>query len=86
MRMFKGVDDYTKERMIHELYEWGHILNDALAATLFLIGSIFFLYEDLTHAGTWLFIFGSAQLAVGPLIRIANKLHVRRFRKPPIHW
>lgn len=74
------------ERKVHETYEWLHIANDAVAALLFLVGSVFFLYSSLEKTGTWLFICGSAQMTVGPMIRIANKLHVRNYKKQPIHW
>jgi len=74
------------ERRIHERYEWLHILNDLLISLYFLVGSIFFFYARLQEAGIWLFVLGSAQMAVGPLIRTLNKLHVRNIRKEVIHW
>ena len=74
------------ERRTHEIYEWAHILNDLISSLFFLIGSIFFLYQDLETAGTFLFIAGSLQMLIGPAIRTANKLHVRTIRKEPIHW
>lgn len=74
------------ERQLHERYEWLHILNDLLISIAFLIGSIFFLYDSLKHMGVWLFIIGSVLLLMGPIIRTANKLHVRNIRKEVIHW
>ena len=76
----------AKERVAHEVYEWAHVANDAVTALLFLVGSIFFLYDSLKEWGIWLFIIGSAQMMVGPIIRTFNKIYVRRIRKQPIHW
>ncbi|MHA6347624.1 YrhK family protein [Roseivivax sp. CAU 1761] len=39
---------------------------DFLASIAFLVGSIFFLYEHLHTAGTWLFIIGSVLFASKP--------------------
>lgn len=82
----REIEQAALERAIYEWYEWGHIANDAVTAMLFLLGSIFFLYPDMERAGVWLFILGSAQMAIGPIIRTANKIHERRFRKPRIQW
>lgn len=76
----------SRERRVHEIYEWVHILNDLLSALFFLVGSFFFLSDNLQAAGTWLFIAGSLQMLVGPMIRTANKLHVRNIKKEVIHW
>jgi len=74
------------ERKIHERYEWLHIINDLLIGLYFLIGSIFFFYPTTQKTGTWLFVLGSGQMLIGPLIRTLNKLHVRTIRKEVIHW
>lgn len=71
-----GVEDQKKA--VHQRYENLHILNDFALAFWFLVGSIFFFYAKLTHLGTWLFVLGSAQMMMGPLIRIAHKMHVKR--------
>ena len=75
-----------RERRLHETYEWIHILNDSLSSLFFVIGSVFFFYPSMQDYGTWLFLIGSIQMLVGPMIRIANKLHVRNIRKELIHW
>jgi len=77
---------WVGERKVHEIYEWLHIANDFLISLYFLVGSIFFFYPDMTDTGTWLFVLGSAQMLIGPLIRTLNKLHVRHIRKEVIHW
>lgn len=61
--------------VIHNRYEWIHIINDGLQAIWFLIGSIFFFYSSLQDAAIWLFVIGSAQMAVRPIIRIIHKMH-----------
>lgn len=62
---------------LHHRYEWSHIGNDVFVALAFLIGSIFFFYASLTYDGTWLFVIGSADMLAGPVIRIAQKMHVK---------
>jgi hypothetical protein len=79
-------DNRRRERRVFEIYEWLHILNDLLIGLQFLIGSFLFLSSATEGAGVWLFISGSGQMIVGPIIRTANKLHVRRIRKAVLHW
>ncbi|MGA6102775.1 YrhK family protein [Psychrobacter pocilloporae] len=43
-----------------------------------MIGRSFFLKESLTTDGTWLFILGSAQLLIKPLIKLISLIHVGR--------
>lgn len=74
------------EHRINEIYEWLHILNDLLIGLYFLIGSIMFFYPHWEDVGIWLFILGSAQMLVGPVIRTLNKLHVRRVAKRVLHY
>lgn len=61
--------------VIHNRYEWIHIINDGMQAMWFLIGSIFFFYSSLETLAIWLFVIGSAQMAIRPIIRISHKLH-----------
>lgn len=69
--------DLEKHKIvIHHRYEWIHILNDIIIAIWFFIGSIFFFFASMQDAGTWLFVLGSAQMMVRPIIRIAHKIHV----------
>lgn len=73
-----------EELMIRRRYETLSILNDFLIAVWFLVGSILFLYPSLTEAGTWLFIIGSAQFMIRPVIRLGHQIHLRRI--PAGHW
>jgi hypothetical protein len=84
--MSERTDNRRHERRVFEIYEWLHIGNDTLIGLAFLIGSLMFLSPATEAAGVWLFVLGSAQMLVGPIIRIANKLKVRRIRKSLLHW
>lgn len=64
--------------IIQRRYEALGALNDLLIAIWFLIGSFFFLNESLTQDGTWLFIVGSAQLIIKPLIKLTSLVHVKK--------
>lgn len=72
--------------IIQHRYEVLHILNDIAIAIWFLIGSIFFLFSDLVTSGTWLFVIGSAQMLIRPVIRIAHKIHLRDTGAKNIHF
>ncbi len=67
--------------VIQRRYDALGAVNDLLIAVWFLIGSFFFLKESLTTDGTWLFILGSAQLLIKPLIKLVSLIHVGRVYK-----
>jgi hypothetical protein len=67
--------------VIQRRYDALGAVNDLLIAIWFLIGSFFFLKESLTTDGTWLFILGSAQLLMKPLIKLVSLIHVGRVYK-----
>ena len=64
--------------VIQRRYEAAGAFNDLLIALWFLLGSFFFLSESLVENGTWLFIFGSAQLLIKPVLKLAGLVHVGR--------
>ncbi|WP_370591111.1 YrhK family protein [Saccharopolyspora montiporae] len=68
------------ELLIRQRYEVISIANDLLIGTWFVIGSFFFFSEALTYAGTWLFVLGSIEMLIRPLIRLTRRLHLRSFR------
>jgi hypothetical protein len=68
----------NKHIVIQRRYDVIGAFNDLLIAVWFLIGSVFFLSESLTYSGTWLFIVGSAQLMIKPVIKIISYMHVGR--------
>ncbi|MFC6285907.1 YrhK family protein [Nocardioides sp. GCM10027113] len=67
----------TDEVVLRNRYEVASITNDLLIALWFLVGSILFFQESTAYAGTWLFVVGSAQLAIRPTIRLARRVHLR---------
>ncbi|GAA0831313.1 hypothetical protein GCM10009112_16350 [Marinomonas arenicola] len=67
--------------VIQRRYEALGAVNDLLIAVWFLIGSFFFLTEALVVDGTWLFILGSGQLLIKPIIKLISLVHVKRVYK-----
>ncbi|MEJ8474365.1 YrhK family protein [Roseibium algae] len=63
-------------------YELGRTVVEFLAAVTFIIGSVFFFYESLIYAGTWMFLIGSVLFAVRPSIRLMLELHLARLPVP----
>lgn len=79
--------DFEKHRLIiQQRYEVIHILNDIAIGLWFLIGSIFFFFDSMMTAGTWLFVIGSAQMLIRPFIRIAHKIHLRDVGAKNMHF
>lgn len=67
------------ELVIHQRYEVVSIINDLLIGTWFVVGSLFFFSDSLTYAGTWLFVLGSIEMLIRPLIRLTRRVHLRRY-------
>lgn len=63
---------------IQRRYEALGAFNDFLIAVWFLIGSFFFLNDSLIESGTWLFIAGSAQLLIKPVLKLISLVHISR--------
>ncbi|WP_321504209.1 YrhK family protein [Breoghania sp.] len=61
-------------------YETARTAIEFGAAIAFIVGSVFFFYESLQYAGTWLFLIGSILFAVRPAVRLA--LEIRLVRLP----
>lgn len=74
-----------EELLIRKRYEVLSILNDVLIAAWFVVGSVLFFWEATTVTGTWLFLFGSIELAVRPIIRLARHVHLRRYQPSAAH-
>lgn len=53
-----------------------------LAAAAFVVGSLFFFYDSLVYAGTWLFLIGSILFAVRPSIRLLLELRLANLPVP----
>lgn len=66
------------ELVIRQRYEVISIINDLLIGTWFIIGSVFFFYDTLAYAGTWLFVLGSIEMLIRPTIRFTRRVHLQR--------
>ncbi|MBF4628253.1 YrhK family protein [Curtobacterium flaccumfaciens] len=67
-----------EELRIRGVYETISIINDVMVALWFIVGSVLFFSETTTTAGTWLFLIGSIQLLIRPVIRLSRRLHLGR--------
>lgn len=67
-------DRGPQSRKIYAAFEIAYTAVDFCAAFAFLIGSIFFLWEDLMRTATWLFIVGSILFALKPTLRLAREI------------
>ena len=72
-----------EELVVRQRYEALSILNDLLIAGWFIAGSVLFFSSSTTTLGVWLFLAGSVELAVRPLIRLARHVHLRRLQSAP---
>ena len=68
------------ELVVRRRYEVASIVNDVLVALWFLVGSILFFSPETTYAGTWLFVLGSVELMIRPLLRLGRRVHLKRIR------
>jgi len=67
-----------EQLVISRRYEVASMFNDILTGLWFVVGSIFFFYDTLQTAAAWLFLIGSLELLIRPMIRIARDVHLRR--------
>ncbi len=61
-------------RRVYALFELAYTLVDFLAAFCFILGSVFFFYDGLVTAGTWMFLAGSVLFAVKPTLRLIRAI------------
>ncbi|MDA3834574.1 MAG: YrhK family protein [Spirochaetales bacterium] len=67
-----GVKAHNKKA--YAVFEILYTMVDFLAAIAFTVGSIMFLYEDLTNTAKWFFIIGSLLFAFKPTIRVVREI------------
>ncbi|GGF99593.1 hypothetical protein GCM10007304_11840 [Rhodococcoides trifolii] len=67
-----------EELVIRQRWEVVSICNDILVAVWFIIGSILFFSESTTTAGTRMFLIGSIELMLRPVIRLSRRVHLTR--------
>lgn len=64
----------------YALFEILHTVVDFAAASLFVIGSVLFFFEQSMILGTWCFLFGSLFFAAKPTIRLAREIWLARLQ------
>ncbi|OLO12951.1 hypothetical protein BTW10_01680 [Chromohalobacter japonicus] len=68
-----------EELVIHRRHELASTVNDLLLGLWFTIGSICFFYQgSVKEAGIWLFVLGSVQLLIRPVIRLHRQLTLKQ--------
>lgn len=75
---YKNRQVSERHEQINGYYEMAITVVEFLAALLFLIGSVFFLYDALMYAGTWMFLIGSLFFIVRPTVRLMREFHLAR--------
>lgn len=71
------------ELVIRQRYETASIANDVLIGIWFVIGTILFFGETTVLYGTWLFLVGSVQMLIRPVIRLTRRVHLGRISSAP---
>lgn len=69
-----------EELVVRQRYETLSIVNDVLIGLWFLVGSFLFFSDSTVTAGTWLFVIGSVEMLIRPVIRLARRVHLQRYR------
>lgn len=64
--------------VIRDRYETLSIANDVLIGIWFVVGSVLFFSEATNEVATALFVVGSVQMLIRPVIRLSRRLHLRR--------
>lgn len=64
--------------VIRNRYEALSIVNDLMLGVWFTVGSILFFSESTSTAATALFLLGSVQMLIRPVIRLSRRVHLRR--------
>lgn len=67
------------ELVVRQRYEVVSIINDLMIGLWFVVGSCLFFSDALVFWGTWMFLLGSLQMMIRPGIRLARRVHLRRF-------
>lgn len=58
-------------------YQYIFIVNELLLGMEFVVGSVFFFFESLKTAGIILFIIGSTQLFIRPVLKIVHAVSLK---------
>lgn len=72
------------EIVLRGRYEALSIANDILIGMWFVVGSILFFHDSTATTGTWLFLIGSVQMLIRPVIRLTRRIHIGRVGGPGV--
>lgn len=70
------------ELVIRQRYQVLSIVNDVLIGIWFLIGSFMFFSDKWVFTGTCLFVLGSVEMLIRPVIRLIRHVHLQKIRGP----
>ncbi|SMX68691.1 MULTISPECIES: YrhK family protein [unclassified Brevibacterium] len=70
------------ELVIRQRYQVLSIVNDVLIGIWFLIGSFMFFSDRWVFTGTCLFVLGSLEMLIRPVIRLIRHVHLQKIRGP----
>lgn len=70
------------ELVIRQRYQVVSIVNDVLIGIWFLIGSFMFFSDKWVFTGTCLFVLGSVEMLIRPVIRLLRHVHLQKIRGP----
>ncbi|WP_301108589.1 YrhK family protein [Sporosarcina sp.] len=62
---------------LNKNHQYIFIINESVPGIIFVVGSIFFLFDSLKTAGIILFIVGNAQLFIRPVLEILHAITLR---------
>ncbi|WP_066187960.1 MULTISPECIES: YrhK family protein [Gracilibacillus] len=66
---------------ITSFYKFLYQINDLILGIIFLIGSFLFFSESTTFYGTILFVIGSVQMLIRPVISIVHDIHISKVKQ-----
>ncbi|MCM3073621.1 YrhK family protein [Staphylococcus equorum] len=66
---------------IDAFYKLLYQINDIMLALFFIIGSFLFFSESTTFYGTVLFVIGSFELLIRPIITITRDIHIYKIKQ-----
>jgi hypothetical protein len=67
----------NQELVLRQRFELLSIINDIGIFLFFTVGSVAFYWHELFNVGVTLFVIGSVQLGIRPLIRLARRIQLR---------
>jgi hypothetical protein len=67
----------NQELVLRQRFELLSIINDIGIFLFFTVGSIAFYWHELFNVGVTLFVIGSVQLGIRPLIRLTRRIQLR---------